>query len=127
MLPMMYNLIDMILTIINDNFFFFLSLFFSSDINECASQPCLNGGVCIDGVNGYTCQCAQGWGGPRCEDSKLSFHFITNQFSIHSKITILRVPLLPSTCVVPPGVAMQLLGSGDTALQLSRSYCAATT
>ena len=38
---------------------------------------------------------------------------------IHSKITILRVPLLPCSCVVPPSVATQVLGSGGTALQLS--------
>merc|ERR1711937_99279 len=25
------------------------------DIDECATQPCLNGAVCVDGVNGYTC------------------------------------------------------------------------
>ena len=31
-------------------------------------------------------------------------------FGVHSKITILRVPLILSSCVVPPGVTMQLLG-----------------
>ena len=29
----------------------------SEDIDFCASQPCLNGGTCIDTVNGYTCNC----------------------------------------------------------------------
>lgn len=27
------------------------------NIDECISNPCLNQGTCIDGVNGYTCQC----------------------------------------------------------------------
>ena len=26
-------------------------------LDECASNPCLNGGVCVDGVQSYTCRC----------------------------------------------------------------------
>ena len=37
------------------------------NINECLSNPCLNGGNCIDDINGYTCTCLPGWEGPRCE------------------------------------------------------------
>lgn len=28
------------------------------NIDECASAPCSNNGICIDGVNSYTCQCS---------------------------------------------------------------------
>ncbi|XP_065067473.1 neurogenic locus notch homolog protein 2-like isoform X3 [Rhopilema esculentum] len=38
-----------------------------SDINECASSPCQNGGTCVDGVNGYTCKCVEGYGDPLCK------------------------------------------------------------
>ena len=41
-----------------------------SDIDECASLPCLNGATCIDGVNGYVCLCAPGWTGTDCSISK---------------------------------------------------------
>lgn len=33
------------------------------NINECASGPCLHHGLCIDGVNSYTCQCSPPFAG----------------------------------------------------------------
>jgi Notch-like protein len=30
-------------------------------------EPCLNGGTCIDKVNGYTCQCLEGYMGTYCQ------------------------------------------------------------
>ncbi|XP_035699609.1 IgGFc-binding protein-like [Branchiostoma floridae] len=38
-----------------------------ADIDECSSNPCLNGGTCEDDVNGYTCTCAPGYDGDDCE------------------------------------------------------------
>uniref|UniRef100_A0A3Q3WAJ4 Sushi, nidogen and EGF-like domain-containing protein 1 n=1 Tax=Mola mola TaxID=94237 RepID=A0A3Q3WAJ4_MOLML len=37
------------------------------EINECLSQPCLNGGACRDSVGSYHCQCNQGFSGTRCQ------------------------------------------------------------
>ncbi|XP_066265125.1 uncharacterized protein [Branchiostoma lanceolatum] len=37
------------------------------DVDECQSQPCQNGGQCIDGINRYDCQCAAGFAGTNCE------------------------------------------------------------
>jgi len=44
-----------------------LSCLFCVDINECVSTPCQNGGTCADGINGYTCTCANGWEGAQCQ------------------------------------------------------------
>ena len=40
---------------------------FLIDINECASNPCQNGGTCVDGINSYTCNCNPENTGDRCE------------------------------------------------------------
>ena len=40
------------------------------DIDECASNPCLNVGTCDDRVDGYICACASGWEGDICEISR---------------------------------------------------------
>ncbi len=38
-----------------------------SDIDECASGPCQNGGTCMDGMNGYVCQCPPEWTDTHCD------------------------------------------------------------
>ena len=44
----------------------------SSDIDECASDPCLNGATCTDIINGFTCQCAPGYRTYNCRKGKYS-------------------------------------------------------
>uniref|UniRef100_A0A8C3NQT0 Neurocan n=1 Tax=Cyanoderma ruficeps TaxID=181631 RepID=A0A8C3NQT0_9PASS len=38
-----------------------------SDIDDCLSSPCQNGGTCIDEVNSFVCLCLPSYGGSRCE------------------------------------------------------------
>ena len=45
--------------------FFYFQI--KSDIDECASNPCLNGGTCTDRVNGFTCSCVPGFRGTQCQ------------------------------------------------------------
>lgn len=37
------------------------------EINECLSNPCVNGGVCEDQAGGYVCNCPVGFSGDHCE------------------------------------------------------------
>ncbi|XP_030839302.1 uncharacterized protein LOC100890729 [Strongylocentrotus purpuratus] len=46
---------------------YFLVVYKNQDIDECASSPCVNGGMCVDGHDSYTCNCAKGYNGANCE------------------------------------------------------------
>ncbi|XP_022805676.1 fibropellin-1-like [Stylophora pistillata] len=43
-----------------------LTPFSTEEIDECVSNPCLNGGICVDQVNGYVCHCRLGYKGNNC-------------------------------------------------------------
>ena len=38
-------------------------------MDECASNPCLNGGRCSNRLNSYVCTCIGGYSGTRCENA----------------------------------------------------------
>jgi len=42
----------------------------SLDVDECSSNPCMNGGSCQDDVDGYSCACIAGYSGVHCETGK---------------------------------------------------------
>lgn len=42
-------------------------LFFLVDVDECASDPCQNGGTCEDQINSFVCHCPPGYTGIHCE------------------------------------------------------------
>ena len=35
-------------------------------IDDCVNHTCANGGLCVDGVNSYSCNCSAGYTGERC-------------------------------------------------------------
>ena len=50
-----------------------------SDINECDSQPCLNGGTCEDEINAYYCRCTAEWIGVHCEGQSIKFRRVLRE------------------------------------------------
>ncbi|XP_035263180.1 protein jagged-1a isoform X3 [Anguilla anguilla] len=45
----------------------FIGTYCHENINDCESNPCRNGGTCIDKVGVYQCICGDGWEGVHCE------------------------------------------------------------
>ncbi|XP_065195037.1 uncharacterized protein LOC135826351 [Sycon ciliatum] len=43
-----------------------------NEIDECASEPCQNGGRCIDAFNNFTCDCSVGYEGDVCQQRWLT-------------------------------------------------------
>jgi hypothetical protein len=39
----------------------------ATNVNDCASNPCRNGGSCVDLENAYACNCRNGYTGNRCQ------------------------------------------------------------
>jgi len=44
-----------------------MSFYLLTDTNECQSNPCQNGGICVDGVNSFTCLCPSSKAGAMCQ------------------------------------------------------------
>ena len=64
----------------------------NSDIDECASNLCDNGGTCDDLVNGYRCQCADGYTGEQCKIGEYgSMVLIDNSVPNKVFITVLNI------------------------------------
>lgn len=46
-----------------------------TDTLECASDPCQNGATCFEGTLQYVCNCAPGYTGVNCAESKMQIKF----------------------------------------------------
>ena len=62
--------------IVDKSFDDFMCTSLLSDIDDCADQPCQNGGICTDAVNNYTCNCAAGYIGRNCRVGEHKFYFL---------------------------------------------------
>ena len=44
-----------------------------ADVDECASNPCQNGGTCSNEQNGFNCKCLRDlYKGPTCDEGELT-------------------------------------------------------
>ena len=46
--------------------------FFILDVNDCVDVTCQNRGSCLDGIDGFTCVCVDGFSGENCQIGKIS-------------------------------------------------------
>ena len=52
------------------------------DIDECASSPCANGGVCSNNVGAFSCSCALGYTGSDCETGTDDLYYLVSFLNI---------------------------------------------
>ena len=55
----------------------------ASDIDECANNPCQNGGICTNQEATFVCRCQLGWTDKLCDKSKVTsygFFFVCAWF-----------------------------------------------
>lgn len=55
-------------------------MIFDIEIDECQAQPCVNGAQCEDEINGYACQCKDGYTGSNCEQGTYAIHFLLSLY-----------------------------------------------
>jgi hypothetical protein len=75
-------------------------VFINVDVDNCASSPCQNGGICNNLLNNYTCTCNGTWTGYHCSEATLSCNDITCYNN--------------ATCSTPYGSAICSCASGYT-------------
>ena len=72
-----------------------------TDRDECLSNPCLNGGRCVNEMHRYFCECTRGFAGDRCQRCT-SVNYGGTQRPPPQKLT----PLFPHKLTPKSGVSL---------------------
>ena len=54
-----------------------------ADIDECASEPCMNAALCADSVNEWDCTCLDGFTGTQCETGMWNIYILLKPLKAH--------------------------------------------
>ena len=83
-----------------------------TDIDDCSSGPCENGGTCIDLFNDFNCTCPLGFTGRNCSNSKCSLTVrklnLSVWFSGRQRLYHVLFPVYLSESVRPAALATRL-------------------
>ena len=83
-----------------------------TDIDDCSSGPCENGGTCIDLFNDFNCTCPLGFTGRNCSISKCSLTVrklkLSVWFSGRQRLYHVLFPVYLSESVRPAALATRL-------------------
>lgn len=69
----------------------------SSEIDECQSSPCQNGGTCHDGTGNYTCECNQR--NATLKDGNTTRTYLTGYDGVNCENDIDECVIVPSICL----------------------------
>ena len=58
------------------------------DADNCSSNPCMNGGTCVDSIAHFTCTCDEGFTGATCDMGKVIFAFTYYLFCVERLMQI---------------------------------------
>lgn len=61
-------------------------LLFLADVDDCQSEPCENGGTCIDKIDSFLCLCLPSYEGDRCEKGEDDTHVRLDHKPVSMKI-----------------------------------------
>lgn len=93
------------------------------DIRPCSSQPCLNGGTCVEGTNQYKCNCPPEWRGTNCQSktpTAPSDWPVVNDAALSRKASCTRVDHTQH-CSCDPG--FQMSGTPENSLCQDVNEC----
>ena len=95
-----------------------------TEIDECASDPCLNGGTCTDNVGSFSCACANGFMGPTCDDGASRHDVVLVVFLF--KLRRLTPYWFPQTSTSAQASRARTTAPACTALTAQRGFMPAT-